>query len=207
MLNNQYIYQKAKNTYDKYISCKELQKSINTRCFLSIAGTILWYYIWISSAISHFNKPWATFNPTNVIMYVTGLLILIIPFFLFKPIKYLNFKPFIGMVTKQNSSYVRYSHGHSNTHAIFKIQSLDGKKTRRVKVKAVSNIFNHYNVGSHVLILRGITFPIRITLDNELQLDDDKNDRKVFCPNCGHYNPERYNRCFECSTIIWNKNI
>lgn len=199
-MTEEYLYEKAKAVYKKYKDCKELQSTINVKTVVSLALTVIWYIIWITSAISYFKNPWASFNYKNIITYITFIVIIIIPFFLFKPQKYTRFKPFLGIIEKHDVSHVRYSYAHSTTNAIFIIKSVDGKKSKKIKVKAVSNVFNYFSIGTPVIIIRGVTFPVRIDTS-----DSDKTDEQIFCPNCGHFNPVRYERCFECSTVVWNK--
>lgn len=199
-MTEEYLYEKAKAVYGKYKECKELQSSINVKTVVSFALTVIWYVIWITSAITYFKNPWASFNYKNIITYITFIVILVIPFLLFKPQKYARFKPFLGIIEKHDVSHIRYSYSHSTTNAVFIIKSVDGKKTKKIKVKAVSNVFNYFAVGTPVVILRGVTYPVKIDTSAENQAD-----KQIFCPNCGHFNPERYERCFECSTVVWNK--
>ena len=77
-MTEEYMYEKAKSLYQKYKNCKELQTSINVKTFISFALTIAWYVIWITSAISYFKNPWASFNDKNIITYITFIVILIV---------------------------------------------------------------------------------------------------------------------------------
>ena len=198
-MTDNYLYEKARIIYQKYKDCKELQRSITIKTVMSLVFTVAWYYIWTSSAISYFNKPWATFNPKNVIMYITIIVIVIAPFYLFKPQKMLNTKPFLGKLCDKKFTYLHLTRHSTKTYFVVTVKSLDGKKVKRFKMKAVEGLLNRYTVDTAVVKLRGLDYPIII---DEFFADKSPDDT-IMCPHCGHFNPARYERCFECSSPVW----
>lgn len=199
-MNESYLYEKAKTIYSKYKSCKELQRKISIKTAVSLILTMLWYYIWISSAISYFNKPWATFNIKNLLMYISSFAILIVPFLLFKPQKMLSFKPFIGKICDKKFTYLQFTRNTRQDYTVIMAKELNGRKIRKIKVKSVDGILKQYSNDTPIVCLRGIDYPIKIDIE-----DQNLKEETLFCPCCGHYNPTRYDRCFECASPIWIK--
>ena len=191
------IYQKAREVYTAYRNCKELQRSINTKTIVSLILTVVWYYVWTTSAISYFSKPWATFNPKNILMYISVLVIIVAPLYLFKIHKWLKFKPFAGTIA--DIKYVEHVTKSSNRKYInFKVTSVDKKKTIKCKIKAKDGVLNYFKNESPILFLRGLDYPVKLFTDMT---------ETAFCSCCGTFNPKTYDRCFECSSLIWSKDL
>ncbi len=201
-MNDKLIYQKAREVYTAYLSCKELRRSINIKTAISLILTTLWYYIWFTSAISYFSKPWATFNAKNMLMYISVLVIILAPLRLFKIHKWLKFKPFVGIITDSKYTVLHMTKGSNKKYIDFNVASIDKKKKIKCKIEAKDGILNYFKNETPVLFLRGLEYPIKLSIGISSQ-----NNVTSFCSCCGTFNPNHYDRCFECSTLLWNKEL
>lgn len=201
-MTDELIYLNARKVYTEYRNCKELQRKINIKMAVSLVLTVIWYYVWVTSAISYFSKPWATFNSKNILMYISVLAIITAPLYLFKIHKWFKFKPFLGIITDSNYTVVHITKGSDKKYIDFKVSSIDRSKKVRCKIKAQNGILNYFKNGTPVLFLRGLEYPVKLNIGESL----DKNET-IFCSCCGAFNPYRYNRCFECSSVMWNKDM
>ena len=201
-MTDELIYQEARKVYKAYRNCKELQRKINVKMTVSIVLTVIWYYVWITSAITYFSKPWATFNSKNILMYVSVLAIISAPLYLFKIHKWFKFKPFLGIITDNNYTVVHITKGSYKKNIDFKVTSIDSSKKVRCKIKAQNGILNYFKNETPVLFLRGLEYPVKLSVESS-----SINNDNIFCSCCGEFNPKRYNRCFECSSVLWNKDV
>lgn len=202
MSGNEHIYEKAKLVYSKYKSSAELQRNIAIKTVVSVVLTVLWYVLWVTSVIRYFSNSWATFNPKNVLVYIAAIVITIAPFYLFKPQKWLTFKPYTGKITASEDRNIRVDRATSTHTLHLSTVSVDGKTLRQIKVKMFPGIENYYRTGNCLVYLRGLDYPVKLDLsEEELQSE------QTLCHCCGHFNPKRYERCFNCSNILWSKNI
>ena len=171
---------------------------------VSAAATVVWYAVWITSAVDYFGRVYATFNPKNVLVYVAAVAIAVLPFGLFKPQRIAE-KPYEGKITavrpvaefKRTS---RVSGYNVETRLDVEITDADGKRrTKRVRLRP--GVKDYYAVGERVSVLPDVPYPVR---QNEPAFGTE-NDRLVFCPHCGSFEPVRYTKCFECAAPLWNK--
>lgn len=202
MTDSVYSYEKAKNVYSEYKSSKELQRKIAVKTVVSVVLSLLWYVLWVTSGIRYFSNSWTTFNYNNPITYIAIAVIIIVPFYLFKPQKWLRFRPFAGKILSAEARNIRVDRATSTHILHLSTVSADGKKMKKIKVNMFPGIENYYRKGNRFVYLRGIEYPVRIDLtDEELQSE------QALCHFCGHFNPKGYDRCFNCTSVIWSKNI
>ncbi len=202
MSDNKLIYEKAKAVYGEYKSSKELQRKIAIKSIISAVLTVLWYILWVTSAIRYFSNSWATFNPKNVLVYLAAVAITVAPFYLFKPQKWFRFKPYAGKIISAEGRNIRVDRATSTHTLHLSTKSIDGKTSRKIKVKMFPGIENYYRTGNCFVFLRGIEYPVRLDLTNEEQQSE-----QTLCHCCGHFNPKRYDRCFNCTSILWSKKL
>lgn len=198
-LSEETLVRKARNAYNTYKSCAELQRLLLVKAVFSFILTVLWYVIWISSAIRYFSTPTATFNPKNVIMYLTCIAIITIPFPLFKIHKHLYFKPLAGKIVKAYSTSTRLDHINTQDRLHIVIKPIGKQKNKKISVTKLPGLREYYREGNAVILLKGMKYPLCIS--ESLSKDS------LFCPSCGRFNPRHYTRCFECSSLMWNKDI
>ncbi len=202
MTDSTYSYEKAKRVYAEYKSSQELQRKIATKTVVSVVLTFLWYVLWTTSALRYFSHSWTTFNHKNPVTYVAIIVIVLVPFYLFKPQKWLRFKPYAGKIMSAEARNIRVDRATSTHILHLSTISFDGKNIKKLKVKMFPGIENYYRAGKHFVYLRGIEYPIRLDLtDEELQSE------QTLCHFCGHFNPKRYDRCFNCTSILWSKEL
>lgn len=200
-MNESILREKAALVQAHYAACGELRRAFIVKRILSLALTFLWYAVWLYSALVYFSRSYATFNPKNVMMYLSCAALILLPFSLFKPHKALSDRTFSGVVADVR---VRGRSGLSslNRPATLKliIRPFGRQKSKTVSVVLHDGIKETYPTGCAVCKLAGLAYPVRLDLPPEEQSRD-----AALCHRCGHFNPRRYTRCFECHAPLFEK--
>ncbi len=201
-MTNEYLLEKAALVYRKYKECKEIQTKITINTVLSVIMSVLWYIIWIFSAINYFSKPWSTFNPKNILMYIASFTIIAAPFFLFKPHRWLRFKPFVGKITYRKDKSVRVDRVSVQHRLVLKASAINGHKNFKIELRFLPGMLSYYQQNRYIVNFRGVRYPVKFELT-----DEERNSEQVLCHMCGHNSPRRYKRCFNCRSPLWSKDI
>ena len=177
---------------------------VRARCLrraLSLVLTVVWYVFWIDSSLSYFSRPYATFNPKNVMMYISAAVLLLLPFELFKPQRLLTDRTFCGRVTQTRSNNrVGNTTLSKSTRLTLTVRRFDNGKSQTLRLTLRPGLREYFPEGCAVCKLSGVPYPVRRDADRaERQRDT------VLCHHCGWFNPRRYERCFECSRKLFIK--
>lgn len=171
------------------------------RRILSLVLTVLWYVFWIDSSLAYFARPYATFNPKNVMMYISAAVLLLLPFALFKPQRLFTDRTFCGRVTRTCShNRVGNTTLSKSTRLTLTVRRFDNGKLKTLRLTLRPGLREYYPEGCAVCKLSGVPYPVRLDADQAARPRD-----TVLCHHCGWFNPRRYERCFECSRKLFIK--
>ena len=196
-MNEAFLKEKHEEAAARLAACPEEKRRAAAKYALSLAATVLWFAVWIESAVRYFRHSYATFNPFNVVMIVSVIVLTVLPFRLFHPLRVFTEKTYCGVIRQVKA---RENAGLTvlvrSTKLVLVIEGTDGKK-RKKKIERRAGFLGYYEEGTPVSVFRGVAYPVK--------LDAPADGETVLCQHCGSFEPRRYTRCFECRHALWNK--
>lgn len=194
-MRDSYYLARAEEIFGMLAGEPSYVRSLWIRRILSVALTVGWYAFWLYTAFHYFASPYATPNPKNVMMYLSIVLLTVLPFVLFKPQRCVTDRSFAGEITQiKLHNHVGNVTLAGRVSATVTLRRLDNGKKKKICFTMKPGLKEYYPVGCLVCKAAGLAYPIRLELSEK-----EKRQDAVFCHRCGFFNAEQYTYCFECS--------
>ena len=203
-MNSEYYSEKANRFVSAYSQSTGLKRRILLKRFFSLFFTAAWFVIWLVSAKAYFARSYATFNPKNVLVYITVAVLIILPFCLFKPQKFLTDTTFYGKIVSLKIKNLVGTNTISRKTKLYIYAKPFGKnRVKKITVTLLPGIKDIYTVGAPICKIARLNYPLRLDTEKFAVHKPPKNPAdSMLCLNCGYFNPPHYKRCFECSFLL-----
>lgn len=157
-MNSEYYSEKANRFVSAYSQSTGLKRRILLKRFFSLFFTAAWFVIWFMSAKAYFARSYATFNPKNVLVYITVAVLIFLPFCLFKPQKFLTDTTFYGKIVSLKIKNLVGTNTVSRKTKLYIYARPFGKnRVKKITVTLLPGIKDIYTVGALYAKLRDLT--------------------------------------------------